>query len=310
MRASQIPREDLWITSKIIMGFGNHKVDQDHAGRPMTKAKSAKDAKKQLNAALKDLELDYLDLMLMHSPATSVETNVEIWQVLIEAKEQGKVKNIGVSNHQVHDIKALEAATGVLPSVNQISFHPWMPEPWPSVVKWCQSHDIVITAFNSIKGAAGMEKEVAKQAAKTSLSPSQWLLQWALKRDVVVIPGATSEEHIQSNLMLNIRKDEDVQSSPTKWSRVAQLAEDAAKGIQRQQTQESGKGARKQPKEGKGGPEQLMCRDYCSSTGCSWTKEWSCPWAVSSGSEGRAGNDGTLGYKCCCEVRACLKDEL
>merc|ERR1712054_6006 len=97
---------------------------------------------------------------------------------------QGKVKNIGVSQHQIPDIEELQKRTGVLPSVNQIPFHPWMPEPFPSLVKWCQKNSIVVVAFNSLKGSQGHEAEVAKQAKKASLSPTQWLLRWSLKRKV------------------------------------------------------------------------------------------------------------------------------
>eukprot|EP00747_Dinoflagellata_sp_TGD_P183714 gnl/TRDRNA2_/TRDRNA2_38803_c0_seq1.p1 gnl/TRDRNA2_/TRDRNA2_38803_c0~~gnl/TRDRNA2_/TRDRNA2_38803_c0_seq1.p1 ORF type:complete len:235 (+),score=32.77 gnl/TRDRNA2_/TRDRNA2_38803_c0_seq1:110-814(+) len=51
------------------------------------------------------------------------------------------------------------------------------------------------------------------------------------------------------------------------------------------------------------------CKEYCRTTGCGWNNQWSCPWAPEPGRSGRAGNDGTLGYKCCCEVLACVRGE-
>lgn len=203
IRESKVPREELWITSKILMGFGDAQFDTNHAGEPMKKAESVEEAMYQLSSSLEQLGLEYLDLMLMHAPAHPSELNVKIWQALIEAQRQGKVRNIGVSQHGIDDIETLHEETGVLPSVNQISYHPWMQKSQTALVKWCQKKGIVITAFNSLKGSQGHHAELVKRAKNASLPPTKWLLQWALKQNVVIIPGATSAEHIKSNLMLS-----------------------------------------------------------------------------------------------------------
>jgi diketogulonate reductase-like aldo/keto reductase len=197
IRESAVPRDELWVTSKILTGFGG--VKKDHTGHAVNEAKTAEDVQQQVDMTLKELGVDYVDLMLLHRPSDDGdEGNAKLWQALIGAQKAGKVRNIGVSQHDIRGIKSLETRTGVLPSVNQIEYHPWVPGQ-RELVKWCQERNIVVTAFNTIKGAARHKDAVSKIAAMHGASNAQVLIQWALDQNVVVIPGATSEDHIREN---------------------------------------------------------------------------------------------------------------
>jgi diketogulonate reductase-like aldo/keto reductase len=197
---SHAPREELWITSKVKI-----LPRPDHAGRTdAPAARTASDALGAVDSSLRELRLDYLDLMLLHHPSQDASEREAAWRGLIEAQRQGKVRNIGVSQYTVGMIQELERATGVLPAVNQIMYHPWAGAQQREIVDWCREKGIVVTAFFSLKGANQPFKQeaVAKIASRHAATPSQVLLRWALDQGVVVIPGATSEDHIRENLYL------------------------------------------------------------------------------------------------------------
>jgi len=187
-----IPREELWVTSKVAVG----------------RVKSAEDVLKAVNISLRQLGLSYLDLMLLHGGegwGLKAEQDVAFWQGLIEAKSAGKVRNIGVSNHNQKEIEQLTAATGEMPAVNQLEYHPWVPKDTKQLVRWCQSKGIAVTAYGSLGGSANKARGEAVEAVanKYGRTSAQVLLRWALDEGVAVIPGATSASHIREDLDLN-----------------------------------------------------------------------------------------------------------
>lgn len=200
IKDSGIARDNLWITDKINTGpwYGD--------GPVTTQAATLTSVKDSLNS----LGTDYIDLMHIHG-TWSLDANqqVDVWKGLIDAKSQGLVRRIGVSNFQRKEIEALEAATGVRPCVNQLEYHPWVPDDTVKLVKWCQTKKIAVTAYGSLGGSRNKAGEgvdpsqsadVAKVAAAHQCSKAQVLLRWALAQGVAVIPGATSAEHIRENL--------------------------------------------------------------------------------------------------------------
>merc|ERR1712137_861943 len=101
-------------------------------------------------------------------------------------------------------MEQLEQATGILPSVNEIEFHPWIQREAWELVEWCKNKGIVVTAyriFGSSKNR-GQSEAVAEVSKKYGVSNSQVLLRWALDMGLAVTPGASSEEHIRENLNL------------------------------------------------------------------------------------------------------------
>ena len=180
----------------------------------MTRAVTAQIRDSTLDAVklvLKELQTDYVDLMLIHSQKLGKEATIQIWKGLIAAKKKGLVRAIGVSNMNGQEILDLETATGELPEVNQIQFHPWTSHEWKELVKWqTMEKNIATTAYTSLGGSRFHQRDpttpswppiVTKLAKKYDATESQVLLRWALRQNgVAVIPGATSEAHISENL--------------------------------------------------------------------------------------------------------------
>ena len=190
IKESGVPRDQLWITSKI-----------------NTKAVSTrKAADESIRATVKELGVDYVDLMLIHGLWTiSADEAVEVWKGLLDAKKDGRVRHIGVSNMERPQLEKLIAATGVKPSALQLEYHPYVDPPVHELVAWAKQQGMAITAYGSLGGArnkARVSGEVAKvaQAAAHGISSATLLLRWALERGCAVIPGATTAEHIRDNL--------------------------------------------------------------------------------------------------------------
>lgn len=188
---SQIPRDALWVTSKV----NTNGVVTDRVG-----------AIKAVHDSLEELGMKYLDLMLIHGAWDNDQhQRAAVWRGLIAAKKAGVVRNIGVSNYNREQIEQLEKDTGVRPAVNQIEYHPWVPNATKALYWWCKSKDIAVTAYGSLGGntnRAANNAVLTNVASKHAASNAQVLLHWALDQGAAVIPGATSEEHIRENLFM------------------------------------------------------------------------------------------------------------
>mmetsp|Transcript_105906 Transcript_105906/g.299380 ORF Transcript_105906/g.299380 Transcript_105906/m.299380 type:complete len:353 (-) Transcript_105906:216-1274(-) len=189
LKESGVPRDEVWITSKVNV---KHITSQD-------------DVTKAVHVTLRELEVDYVDLMLLHGGAgwgVSARTDVELWKGLIEAKRAGFVRNIGVANHNRVEIQNLIAKTRVTPAVVQVEYHPWVTNQTKMLVEWCKEHGIAVTAFGSLGGDTNKaeSESVATIAQTLGSTNAQVLLRWALDQGVAVIPGATTRQHILEDL--------------------------------------------------------------------------------------------------------------
>ena len=190
-----VPREQLWVTSKI-----NTRPDKD-AVRSRAAASSS------IDQSLSELGISYLDVMLIHGAwKQTLAERLDVWNALVDARKAGKVRHIGVSNYKQSQIEELQTASGVAPEVVELEFHPWVPNSTYELVQWCQRRGMVIIAYGSLGSKAlnkdQMQGSVATLATKYKASSAQVLLRWALERGVAVIPGATSRAHIRDNLLL------------------------------------------------------------------------------------------------------------
>ena len=183
---SGIPREELFITSK---------VWNTERGYEKTMAAFEK--------TLKDLQLDYLDLYLIHWPASPNqfenwdELNLGTWKAMTELYQAGRVKAIGVSNFLPHHLESL-LKTEVKPMVNQIEFHPGLMQ--SEVVEFCRSHGMLIEAYSPLGTGRMLTNETLMGiAAKYGKSVAHVCIRWVLQNGVLPLPKSITPSRIQDN---------------------------------------------------------------------------------------------------------------
>lgn len=154
VRESGVPREELIVTSKLPGRF--HARD---LGRV------------RIEESLYRLNLDYIDLLLIHWPNPSKDLYVEAWETLIEVRDAGLVKHIGVSNFLPNHIDRLRRETGELPAVNQIELHPYFPQ-----VEQVDFHDelgIITEAWSPLSNGRGLVERAIAQGNRRALRGRQ-----------------------------------------------------------------------------------------------------------------------------------------
>lgn len=186
IRECGVTREDLFITSK---------VWKTERGYEKTKASFLK--------TLEDMQLDYLDLYLIHWPASFCqyenweEINLETWRAMTELYQEGKIKAIGVSNFLPHHLTAL-LKTEVKPMVNQIEYHPG--EMQEETVLFCKENDILIEAWSPLGRGRIFENELLLELGqKYGKSLTQICLRWELQNGIIPLPKTMSEERMKEN---------------------------------------------------------------------------------------------------------------
>lgn len=182
--ASGLPREDVWITSKLNNGF--HRPD---------------DARRAFDSTLADLGTDYVDLFLIHWPLPTRYDGdfVSTWRVLAELAADGRARTIGVSNFQPAHLDRIVAETGVAPVVNQIEAHPYFANEEARAAT--HRHGAVVEAWAPIaKGAVLTDPAVVEVAARVGATPSQVVIAWHLGRGDIVFPKTSTRARMAENL--------------------------------------------------------------------------------------------------------------
>jgi len=187
-----VTREQLFITSKL----------WNDRRRP-------EDVRAALQQSLADLQLEYLDLYLIHWPVvwrrgTLMQTDggaslAACWRALEAAVDAGLVRSIGVSNFDEGQMAELMAAARVQPAVNQVEIHPRLPQ--RALVSWCQKRGVAVTAYSPLARGGGLfdDEVVGDIAAKHGVTPAQAVLRWGVERGIVVIPKSVTASRIAAN---------------------------------------------------------------------------------------------------------------
>lgn len=186
VRQSWLKREDVFITSKVF-----------NSDRGYHKTLTA------FEKSLNELETDYIDLYLIHWPASPKrfnnweEINFETWQALIKMYKEGRAKSIGVSNFMPHHLKPL-VSSKVVPMVNQIEYHPGQIQ--KETVDYCKERNILIEAWSPLgKGKMLSSPTLIEIAKKYNKSVAQLCIRWCLQNGVLPLPKSVTPERIMEN---------------------------------------------------------------------------------------------------------------
>ena len=183
LRRSGLPRDQVQIASKI--------PGRDHAyDRAVASVESS----------LETLGVDYLDFALIHWPNPSVGLYREAWQALVEVRDRGLARSIGVCNFTARHLKDIIDATGVTPSVNQIELHPYFPQ-----VQMRAEHErlgIRTEAWSPLgkRNAPFDEPPIVAAAQAHGVSPAQVILRWQVQLGNVPLPKSATPERQRTNL--------------------------------------------------------------------------------------------------------------
>lgn len=181
IHASGLDRSDVFVTTKC---FND---DHGHA-----------QAKRALKASLHQLEMEHVDLYLIHWPVPSRDRYVETWQAFIELQREGLVRSIGVSNFQSAHLERIIAETGVTPTVNQVELHPRLQQ--IGLRHEHQRLGIVTEAWSPLaQGKVLTDPTITEIAEAHGKTAGQVVIRWHLQLGNVVIPKSVTPDRIIEN---------------------------------------------------------------------------------------------------------------
>jgi 2,5-diketo-D-gluconate reductase A len=159
-------------------------------------------AQRSCQRSLQRLGLDAVDLLLIHWPVPSAGKQVETWEALVQLREQGDARSIGVSNFRIEDLERVIDATGVVPAVNQIELHPAFQQ--SELRSFHDRHGILTEAWSPLgQGAALRGQQITEIAEAHGRTPAQVVLRWHLQLGNVVIPKSVTPSRIEENFDLD-----------------------------------------------------------------------------------------------------------
>ncbi|MXG89720.1 aldo/keto reductase [Nocardioides flavescens] len=186
LKATDVPRDELYITSKLNNGY--HRPD---------------DAKRAFDETMSKLGLEQIDLFLIHWPLPTLYDGdyVSTWKTLVEFVQDGRARSVGVSNFQPAHLDRIVAETGVVPVVNQIEAHPYFLNDEARAAT--HRHGAVVEAWSPIAQGNVLDDatigEIAKAHDKT---PSQVTLRWHVQRGDIVFPKSMRRERMEENFAI------------------------------------------------------------------------------------------------------------
>ncbi len=181
IRSAGVPRTELYITSKLRNGA--HQRDA---------------ALRAFDDTMSKLGIAQIDLFLIHWPVPSQDKYVEAWKALIELREAGRIKSIGVSNFNQDHLERIIGDTGVVPAVNQIELHPRFQQ--RDKREFHASHNIRIESWSPLgSGRLLQDPTIETIARKHGKTTAQTIIRWHLQQGLIVIPKSANKERIISN---------------------------------------------------------------------------------------------------------------
>ena len=204
IRTSGLNREDVFVTTKVAAEHKDYKT-----------------AAEGIDGSLMKMGLDYIDLMIIHSPQPWVEVNqsdnrypegnLEAWRALTDAYKAGKIRAIGVSNFLQNDIENIWNNSDVKPMVNQVLCH--ISNTPLELIEYCQSKGIVMEAYSPVAhGEAWRIPAIAQMAEKYGVSVPQLCIRYDIQLGMIVLPKTANPAHMKSNADVDfVISDEDME---------------------------------------------------------------------------------------------------
>lgn len=190
VRTCGLPREELFVTSKVA-----------------AEVKTYEEAARSIDETLTKMGLDYLDLMIIHSPQPWAEfrvenryfaENKEVWRALEDAYAAGKLRAIGVSNFLQDDLENLLDDCRIKPMVNQILLH--ITNTDKALLDYCRAQGILVEAYSPIAhGEALKNPAITQMAKKYNVTPAQLCIRYVLQLGTVALPKTANPAHMQDN---------------------------------------------------------------------------------------------------------------
>jgi len=178
VRDSGVPREEIFVTTKLA---------PSDAGRE----------RRTLEGSLRALDMDYVDLWLIHWPPGR-RAGRDTWNQFVALRDEGKTRAVGVSNYSVGQIDELTQASGQAPQVNQIEWGPSLYD--AGVLAEHRRRGVVLEGYSPFKTTDLRHPTLAEVAARHEVTPAQVVLRWHIDHGVVVIPKSATPERIATNL--------------------------------------------------------------------------------------------------------------
>ncbi len=181
IKKSKVPREEIFVITKLYTSQFNN-------------------AEKSIDEALEKLDVDYIDLMLLHHPGAN---DVKAYKAMEKAVRDGKIRSIGLSNWYIEELEDFISQITIMPALVQNEIHPYYQD--KKVVSYIQGKGIVVQAWYPL-GGRGYQREllndkVLKEIAQNhNKSVAQVILRWDIQNEVVVIPGSSNPAHIKENI--------------------------------------------------------------------------------------------------------------
>lgn len=194
IKDSLLPREDVFVTTKL----------ESHI-------KTYQGAHEAFNQSLKHLDMDYVDLFIIHAPwpwsdmgSDHKKGNIEAWKAMEEIYQSGRAKAIGVSNFSPEDIQNLLDHTTIKPMANQISL--FVGNPQNETLDYCQKKDIKIIAYSPLAiGYALKDPFIINVAAKYKVTPAQLLIRYTIDKGAATLPKTTRKDRMIENAQVDFQ---------------------------------------------------------------------------------------------------------
>jgi 2,5-diketo-D-gluconate reductase A len=183
VRASGVDRSEIFITTKLTERW--HGFDE---------------AQQAFENSARRLEMDYIDLFLIHWPNPAMDRYVDAWRGMIELLDKGKARSIGVSNFKPAHLQRLIDETGVAPHVNQIELNPWVPR--TEEREYHAAHGIVTESWAPIGKGGGLLRDpsITEIATERDRTPAQIVIRWHLQLGLIPIPKTSQRRRLTENL--------------------------------------------------------------------------------------------------------------